>query len=159
MLLQRLEDRAAASRAGLPRPVSSRACGSRWGRTGRPSAAAALSACLRRADREALQPWQGNRRTEAAQHRPPSDSPRLAHRLLPGSTPFLERVASDDFQDERRESVFVSRQLAGDSIDGAFVVVFQAAAQGVGQHLLGQAADEIVPATSRGGSPSARQGR
>lgn len=57
---------------------------------------------------------------------------------------FLEGGASDDFRDEHGEAVVATGHGLDDLVDGAFVVMFEAAAEGVSEKFFGEAADEIV---------------
>ena len=57
-----------------------------------------------------------------------------------------ERLALDDGQDQGREPVFVAGEPGDDLVDGPAIGSIEAAAEGVGQHLLGEAAGERIAA-------------
>src|SRR5882672_2180006 len=57
---------------------------------------------------------------------------------------LLERHASRDFRNQTGEPIAPSRDASGDLIQRAFVIEFETAAQGVGQHFLGETPDEFV---------------
>ena len=91
-----------------------------------------------------LQERQGHDRAEAPEHRPPRNPPAVAHGCVPSRGPHLERFALDHSDDQSREPVVVLVQGFHDLVHRATVVILQAAAQGVGQQLLGQTAAEQV---------------
>src|SRR4051794_11494058 len=75
---------------------------------------------------------------------------------MPNASAQTEGVALDDFEYQRGEAVVVLFEGRDDAIDGPLVVVLQAAAQGVGQQLLRQAAAEQVALALEDGLQLAR---
>src|SRR5260370_37402325 len=57
----------------------------------------------------------------------------------------LEWGAAGYFEDECSETVAVPSEVLADLIHSALIVVFEAAAQSIGQHFFAEAPDEIVP--------------
>ena len=158
--LQRLEDRRQIEKCSRAIAASSRACGRRWGRrgmpcaresdSGRPQPARAVSTCIASSNGKAT------RHAQTPQDGPSRYLARLTHgcRLL--DSRVTKRFAFDDGKNQGREPVVVAGEPGDDLVDGAAVGSVEAAAQGVGEHLLGEAAGERIAARP-GARSSARR--
>ena len=91
----------------------------------------------------AVQQRQGERDPEAAKKGAPRQM-LLRDDHDCSRSPHLEWRASDDAGDQRRPPVVARRGLAGDRSHRRSVVVLDAAAERVGQELLGHGLDELV---------------